>query len=321
MINQPLSILSSHEPQKDFERDNRQTKPSCCMAFTLFNQLPTELRHQIWEAALPGPRIIQIKEKLVRKTKDEDEILSLLSNSKAPPMLYVCRDSQRVAQKFYVPSFTFADSDPKIYFDFSADTLYLLFDEYTLAHDDDFESEDSDDSLLINVDVRFENFLDALHDVADLCRVQKLALLLSWEDANCHQQLAQVLGWFGHIRELIIVVGHFSQGLDDQGDILFYEPLDITETCYNYKTFPREVSYERTPDVPLVVNFVSTVDLKKELKNLQVYERGGRGTIPMPHIAYRSAVTHGLERHLDGLQKEYQKNLINGRNKTTCTNV
>jgi hypothetical protein len=40
-------------------------------AFTTFNRLPIEVRLQIWEAALPGPRLINIKENRLRKTKRE----------------------------------------------------------------------------------------------------------------------------------------------------------------------------------------------------------------------------------------------------------
>jgi hypothetical protein len=38
------------------------------LTFTIFNRLPIELRPKIWEAALPDPRVINIREKRLRKT-------------------------------------------------------------------------------------------------------------------------------------------------------------------------------------------------------------------------------------------------------------
>jgi hypothetical protein len=202
--------------------------------------------------------------------------------------------------------------------------LYLRFDEYTIAVDDDVESTDwwgnpidpNDD-----VDVRFDNFILALHDVADFRQVQRLALFLNWEETNYHEQLAQVLGWFGHIRELIVVVGHFNRELDNHGDIVFYEPLDVTKTCYNYENFSLERPYDKTPDVPLAMDFVSTIDLGKELekwrhmhrnllkedlKDLGLDECEDR-SIPIPQIEYKLVVTNALEQHLEGLRKGFQQ--------------
>lgn len=103
---------------------------------------------------------------------------------------------------------------------------------------------------------------------------------------------------------------------------MFYEPLDVTKTCYNYENFSLELPYDKTPDVPLAVDFVSTIDLGKELekwryihrnllkedlKDLGLDECEDRGNIPIPQIEYKSVVTNALEQHLEGLRKGFQQ--------------
>jgi hypothetical protein len=71
--------------------------------FTLFLKLPTEIRLMIWQAALPGPRIIEAlydfewaddgescKNKLIR------------TNQPPPPTLHICRESRKEALKRYI---------------------------------------------------------------------------------------------------------------------------------------------------------------------------------------------------------------------------
>jgi hypothetical protein len=52
--------------------------------FTLFNRLPIELRLKIWEAALPDPRVINIREKRLRKTRLGRDMVAVTSDTKAP---------------------------------------------------------------------------------------------------------------------------------------------------------------------------------------------------------------------------------------------
>src|SRR4051794_8755809 len=91
--------------------------------FILFDRLPTEIRLKIWEAALPGPRVINIIERRVKRKRHstvdppfptglDEGMLALWSSSKAPSTLFACRESHQVTSKFLVPSFAFASSIP-----------------------------------------------------------------------------------------------------------------------------------------------------------------------------------------------------------------
>ncbi|KAG9231367.1 hypothetical protein BJ875DRAFT_444147 [Amylocarpus encephaloides] len=210
--------------------------PSDIPRFTLFGRLPIEIRIKIWEATLPGPRVINIREKRVKNrhpnfdspylTGAWNNVLALWSDSKAPSTLFACSESYHVASRFYVPSFAFPSSIPETYFNFHIDTLYLRFDTFVFGDENEFEFE-------------FEFFLNELEcmHTDDLGRVQNLAIRLDPVDVRvCCYQLAQILGWFGNIQKLTVVVGHFDQENDDQGDITFVEPINVTMTCHNYET-------------------------------------------------------------------------------------
>jgi hypothetical protein len=71
--------------------------------FTLFPNLPKELRLDIWEMALPR-RVVELKADaaiLLNTEIDLPPIAILMPNCKAPNMLYVCRESRSVALNEY----------------------------------------------------------------------------------------------------------------------------------------------------------------------------------------------------------------------------
>jgi hypothetical protein len=269
--------------------------------FTLFNRLPIELRLKIWEAALPDPRVINIREKRSKKTRLGRDMVAVASDTKAPSVLFACRESYSVASKFYIPSFAFADSIPETYFDFQRDTLYLRFDTFALLSWDDWFSGTMDE-------------LEYLYDSANLKRVQNVAVLL---DPNPDQitniarpsRLANILFLFGNVKNLTLVLGHFDQEGDDQGDILLIEPIDVAKTCHSYETISSEPSQRQDVlDVPLNTNFVSMAELERSLEEWKrlLEEDSDKDEdlvqLPVPQIEYKSAVTAGLKRHLDYLR-------------------
>jgi hypothetical protein len=298
--------------------------------FTIFNRLPIEVRLQIWEAALPGPRLVNIKEKRLRKTKREhiaetrpdldptafppDNLLGVTSDSRAPSVLFACRESYSVASKVYVPSFGFATSIPETYFDFQRDTLYLRCNTFGLFYE---EAEGSWDETI--------DELDRLYDRVNVARVQNLAILLHpdpEEAARVAQpfDLALFLLLFGNIKYLTFVVGHFGRECDDQGDILLMEPIDVVKTCHNYEAASSETSqHQDALDVPLITDFVPAAEfercleeLKQDLEGEDFGEDWNPPNLPLPQIEYKSAITGGLKRYLDGLRKGYQQKISEG---------
>ncbi|KAF8860142.1 hypothetical protein BDZ45DRAFT_724856 [Acephala macrosclerotiorum] len=61
--------------------------------FTLFPQLPIELRHMIWDEVLPGPRVIEI---LYRRSKRQVD-----TDCENPMLLYVNQESRNLTLKNY----------------------------------------------------------------------------------------------------------------------------------------------------------------------------------------------------------------------------
>jgi hypothetical protein len=93
--------------------------------FTLFPALPKELRDQIWEDALPGPRFVEIGWKLWTEELEDGTVVDYckcISNNDRPAMLHTCHDSREIALKVLRLSFT-DDLNYPVYFDISRDTL------------------------------------------------------------------------------------------------------------------------------------------------------------------------------------------------------
>lgn len=126
--------------------------------FPQFDKFPAEIRLQIWNDALPGPRVVHLKQEtivtsnfgLLRVRSDEavpqpplpgpydieDSFpyasFGFRSSCPAPNILYVCRESCQVVKKLYTRMFTTLGALPTIWFRPSLDILFIddrTFDE------------------------------------------------------------------------------------------------------------------------------------------------------------------------------------------------
>ncbi|KAF7923771.1 uncharacterized protein EAE98_007589 [Botrytis deweyae] len=102
--------------------------------FTCFMKLPLEIRVMIWQASLPGPRIV-----LLRPTRfigwkktwyfgshEVPDVPDYVFESWSPiTALYVCRESFNVASTRYTQAFASLESPFKTWFNFDIDTLYI----------------------------------------------------------------------------------------------------------------------------------------------------------------------------------------------------
>ena len=91
--------------------------------FLLFTSLPYELRAQIWQLALPGPRVIEIRNRA--GYFENLHCTQIYSICRIPVLLHTCRESREVALKYYALSFSITNFPPQIYVDFSVDTIYF----------------------------------------------------------------------------------------------------------------------------------------------------------------------------------------------------
>ncbi|KAF8854119.1 hypothetical protein BDZ45DRAFT_677200 [Acephala macrosclerotiorum] len=100
-------------------------------SFTLFPELPTELRLKIWKLAIPGPRILSVGHRMQYGEGYGRIIPTAMewrTSDPVPTLLHVCHDSRTEALKVYQPSFAAFRTprqEGKNYIDFSRDILYF----------------------------------------------------------------------------------------------------------------------------------------------------------------------------------------------------
>jgi 2EXR family len=89
--------------------------------FTLFPKLAVELRLRIWELALPGPRLVEMRSDACPRDN---------SHRSTPSILHVCSESRAEALKWYTALPLGLASDPlrAVYVNFEIDTLYFSVD-------------------------------------------------------------------------------------------------------------------------------------------------------------------------------------------------
>lgn len=137
--------------------------------FHKFGELPKEIRLVIWEMAIAGPRVVDLREEPLKITYQgfkeqvqelkarrehidatvmEQELwVSMLedmnmepdrqsqmrgfrSRCQAPRMLFACRESHGVGTKGYEQTFHTLASVPETWFDFHRDILYIRWDRF-----------------------------------------------------------------------------------------------------------------------------------------------------------------------------------------------
>jgi hypothetical protein len=94
--------------------------------FTLFPELPFELRLKCWSFVAPGPRRVHIKYQTKYNTTNARAVVAFsgwTSPDPAPVILHICHESREEALKSYQLSFGSVFSEARVYFNFSIDTL------------------------------------------------------------------------------------------------------------------------------------------------------------------------------------------------------
>ncbi|TGO59734.1 hypothetical protein BOTNAR_0157g00260 [Botryotinia narcissicola] len=95
--------------------------------FTCFMKLPLEIRVMVWEASLPGPRVVLLRPTWIFEWKIVPDYV--LQSSNPVTALYVCRESFNVASTRYTQTFAPPESPFKTWFDFDVDTLCIAPNE------------------------------------------------------------------------------------------------------------------------------------------------------------------------------------------------
>lgn len=106
---------------------------SSATAFTLFPELPIEIRLKIWRHALPGSRVIGTCLERRYSISDtwhlQQKYMSIrhrsLLSCKTPVPLFVCQESRNEALRFYQLRHVLGFTQKPVYIDFSRDIIYL----------------------------------------------------------------------------------------------------------------------------------------------------------------------------------------------------
>lgn len=112
-----------------------------CSNFTNFKDLPPELRIKIWQHAITGPRTVIVESPFTRPPKPmprslEDALSRACtedtvnedtwwSRTAIPSLLHVNTEARHEALKHYQLSLGAGTAQPKVYVDFSRDTLFF----------------------------------------------------------------------------------------------------------------------------------------------------------------------------------------------------
>ena len=224
--------------------------------FPQFSRLPRELRLIIWQMALPGPRVVTIRQKLLQKsfsqwwneTHDESEsvdhqdfggeawrqiilsgpVFGIKPDNGPPAILSACREAYGVASKFYERVFSVEHSIKETYFDFHLDTLYLRYD--------DFGSQNNSMGLIIDS-------VPGLDDEENLKRVERLAILIDPEylgwPGRIEEWLVSLLHRFEGAKNLSLVLQHYESAdpADNADPVCLIAQMDFRSACLNYSFF------------------------------------------------------------------------------------
>lgn len=97
--------------------------------FTLFPQLPPELRCKIWKFAIPAPKRVEIR--FITRSEGNKtyywKVLCKYGSTDAPVGLSICREARVETLKVYREIQPGRQSDAAIFFDFEHDLVYFPF--------------------------------------------------------------------------------------------------------------------------------------------------------------------------------------------------
>lgn len=106
-------------------------------SFTKFSALPPELRIKIWQHAMPDARTIVVKSPFARQSEpprslddafsrpEDEQVKTWYSNTQIPTLLHVNGEARHEGLKHYSLSLAVGDSLPRVYVDFTRDTLFF----------------------------------------------------------------------------------------------------------------------------------------------------------------------------------------------------
>ncbi|KAI1414360.1 hypothetical protein F5Y13DRAFT_159393 [Hypoxylon sp. FL1857] len=130
---QLVNLIDNKMEQTISRLSNKIQRPT---TFTKFNELPPELRIKIWQHAMPGPRTVIVKSPYTRQnqtprsleeamTEPDNQEETWYSTTQIPALLHVNAEARYEALKHYELTLGVEGAQPRIYIDFSRDTVFF----------------------------------------------------------------------------------------------------------------------------------------------------------------------------------------------------
>jgi 2EXR family len=210
-------------------KEEREDKPvdskKSFNSFTLFPELPLELRLSVWRQAYPRPRIVMVKYQFKVMPEilraDEEEFWGAEENTarivrwirpsaEIPLVLHVCQESRQEALMTFEAGLEVRPGGPQTYWDPMLDTVFLI----KQSGRDSGSTLRPLDELPVGARVRI------WHLAVDLN-----ATTISYTDEEVKDQLLPLVG-FTSLRSLTLVVDPLRP-FEFQSRVIFREPLDV----------------------------------------------------------------------------------------------
>lgn len=187
--------------------------------FTLFPELPYELRLKILHYAMPGPRILGVGHRIKYITHYGRTIpatIEWITSDPVPALLHVCHEFRAEISKTYQPSFGIPFRQGKNYINFNNDILYFGgsgrgFSDLGSLMESTF---DRPGNYLLDM------FLGADHGTRDAGKIQRMVVDIDDDRYGRRMFIWDEIHLFTSLRELTIIV--WEQEMEEERLMALY---------------------------------------------------------------------------------------------------
>lgn len=314
---------------------HNEMEPAKHFQFTLFPYLPTELRIKIWEHALPGPRVVYLKQRLAKERDvlgryegvikgyeggarhpdrgdiwvnpskiqtvryKQDNPVEFFSDSPQPNILHVCRESASIVKEHYARCFSTWNTTAQIWFNCKIDTLYLCPGSFActkgLEGDIGNLKYCLDDRLWRPAKGTFEG-------------VQRLALLKMVDLEDQGALISSVAAWFSNVPLVEIVLEDYSKGV--YNDLKLIDPINVPLAIEIYGHPQIEKSEEvAMPCIPPLDVFTYSPDMELLERMNHFWEEHGAEPRICPTVELKVLVSPQMLQEMETMKSVCQKRI------------
>jgi hypothetical protein len=267
-------------------------------SFPQFGKLPKEIRLEIWEAALPGPRIVELRERPLKSSGHLTPITSFKSYCRAPDILFACRESHEVAIRHYERAFDMVASHPETWFDFHRDVLYIRWDKFKY----NLTTVQFDDLIY---------YMPCIFDEEVRGQIENLAILMekkgigNYGGKNLEKFLSCILRHFDGVKTLTLVAKHAGDYLGsetdrDRTELSLLDPIDTDclKLCHRWGYSEESWSHKMQ-----LIHGIPELNIDWLQVDLAELQRLGMSSFAVPKIEYKVVVPGSYPPFLDWMEE------------------